>query len=591
MGIFARKVRLRTLGAGDNPDQFPLASDFNAILDHTEGWANARRHAAGDGVADDTQGLRDANTEAAGRHLMIPAGTHVVSDDVTFTCHVQMLKGAVLQIASGKTVTFNGGFSAGVDPVFSGGGTVVFARAHTTVGHPEWWGAVAGPGDTTTAEANLVAFQKAVAALPVVQLQAADYFISNTLAIPVSHRVLRGHSRRWAPTLPATRLIVKGGTADVLLVGTAADPGSINGYVTCVEVRDLDLARDAAPTPPPIGQDTSGPAGMRIQHALLTVVERVQSTDSYLGFIAYATVRTAFRYAHAKRDSAGSSPTNDKFYGFFLDGTAPNNGAAGGNASTYLTDCSVELTIGSLSDSYGFALSGKPVDTFVLRPETLGVSTGIIITGDSSPSGNVDVHITDAIVDGFGSHGLYISGVGNWGAIDVKGGYFAPSGGASTTYGIRVVGTTGMIALTNNQTACSPNSLCMGLYIEDSQGVVARSNMHMGSNRPIILDASSSCVVEDIIANPGQTPTQAAVCLINASTRNRIAPVVKGQSANKFPQGVNLMSTGNEYNEINCTGIDPAAITGGATDKLHINGSAVTTTGLSGTNLVSGVMA
>lgn len=54
--------------------------------------------------------------------------------------------------------------------------------------------------------------------------------------------------------------------------------------------------------------------------------------------------------------------------------------------------------------------------------------------------------------------------------------------------------------------------------------------------------------------------------------------------------GVNLAGANNGYNEINCTRMMPTAIKDGANDKLVINGSQVTTTGLSGTNLASGVM-
>jgi hypothetical protein len=53
--------------------------------------------------------------------------------------------------------------------------------------------------------------------------------------------------------------------------------------------------------------------------------------------------------------------------------------------------------------------------------------------------------------------------------------------------------------------------------------------------------------------------------------------------------GIKAISTANEYNEFNCTGIDSVTV-GGSANKLTINNVAITVTGLSGTNLVSGVM-
>jgi hypothetical protein len=82
----------------------------------------------------------------------------------------------------------------------------------------------------------------------------------------------------------------------------------------------------------------------------------------------------------------------------------------------------------------------------------------------------------------------------------------------------------------------------------------------------------------------------AIVRMFSTCSRNIIAPVGYG-SAGVYPIGVQLVSTGNSYTEINCSGMDPAAISGGSGNKLTINGVQITATGLSGNNLVSGVMA
>ena len=74
----------------------------------------------------------------------------------------------------------------------------------------------------------------------------------------------------------------------------------------------------------------------------------------------------------------------------------------------------------------------------------------------------------------------------------------------------------------------------------------------------------------------------------NTCTANNIAPIVYG-NASYVALGVQLVSTANVRNEINCTGIDSTCLAA-SSNKLQINGVSITATGLSGTNLVSGVM-
>ena len=431
--------------------------------------------------------------------------------------------------------------------------------------------------------------QAAIVALPIVQLQQADYFISHTLRISAPHVILRGVSRRFGGAAnPATRVVVRSSTEDTIFIGTVANPGSINGFLTQVEVHDLDVTRDRVVTPPGVGSEISGAAGIRLQFTLLTRLEHVHSSEHTIGFLLNGTVRTTLTDCFAARSTGGTSTTNDIFFGFWLNGNV-EIGAAGGNASTYLTDCNASIGgVPPVSDSYGFAVTGKPVDTFFFRPEASALKTGILITGDQSAAGNADVHVINPIIDQFGVHGLYLDKIGNYGAIDVIGGYFAPVGGSVTTYCMRIANSTGMVALTNNRCIAWHNSLTLGTVIENSTGVVAKSNMHLGVRRPVSLVNASGCNVQDIMNNPQEVAVQGAIWA-TGSSRNYLAPVVRG-GAGVFPQGVNLIGAGNANNEVNCTGIDPAAIIGGAANKLQIGGVSVTTVGLSGTNLASGVM-
>jgi hypothetical protein len=87
------------------------------------------------------------------------------------------------------------------------------------------------------------------------------------------------------------------------------------------------------------------------------------------------------------------------------------------------------------------------------------------------------------------------------------------------------------------------------------------------------------------------TYSSKGVVLVSGCDRNYFAMSCNGGAADI---GYSVDSTSG-YNEFNCTGIDPTGLTGGANNKLVINGTQVTATGIAaagaGTNYASGVMA
>lgn len=85
-----------------------------------------------------------------GVSLHIPAGTHNIGANLTIPVNVTLKpeRGAILTMATTKTLTINGGFEAGLYQVFSctGTGTVVFGNKVPKV-YVQWFGAV-GDGST-----------------------------------------------------------------------------------------------------------------------------------------------------------------------------------------------------------------------------------------------------------------------------------------------------------------------------------------------------------------------------------------------------------------------------------------------------------
>ena len=532
--------------------------------------------AKGDGITDDTAIFTSATNI---KNLLIPEGMYKITSNVTLNGCVTMNNGAILNIATGATVTLNGTFKAGVCQIFSGLGTVIFNQSFNKIGFPEWWGAIA---NNITIDC-LSAINSCIVTLPITQLQKGNYYISNTINITMSGKTLQGLGYR-----NATKIIITSSTLDIIFVGTTSKPIDVNNYVTNTNIKDIELERSLLPFSMITGEEKNGCKGIKLQYTLFTYIEKIRTNENIIGFYIGGTVATHITECFSFRSLQGTSSVNDTFYGYYLDGNI-DIGMAGGNASTYITDSSA--SIGGyieFTNSIGFYLDSKPADSFLLRPDVSNCRTGILINGDDSQAGNEDIHIINPIIDSFKDSGILIQNLGKYGAIEVMGGYVASANTGIVSFGYRVESSIGLISFVNCQAICWTNAFSIGLWIQNSTSVSSKNNIYLGSSRPICLISSLFCIIEDSINNPQQVATQGAVFLSN-SLRNYIKCLIKG-IPNAFPKGVELNGANNNYNEINCTPIDSSAITGGSTNKVVINGVQVTTIGLSGTNLVGGIM-
>lgn len=83
--------------------------------------------------------------------LIFTPGTWTISSNLTipenFTCYIP--HGCTFDIDSGVTLTFDGGFYAGMHQIFSGDGSAVLTRNWEV--HSTWWGAKGGSVDDLTA--------------------------------------------------------------------------------------------------------------------------------------------------------------------------------------------------------------------------------------------------------------------------------------------------------------------------------------------------------------------------------------------------------------------------------------------------------
>lgn len=95
--------------------------------------------------------------------LRLPVGTWPITDDFTVPVNITLKpeRGAILSIATGKTLTINGAYEAGPHQTFSclGTGKVVFGIGAVANSYPEWWGACS---DGSNAVATYAAIQAAI---------------------------------------------------------------------------------------------------------------------------------------------------------------------------------------------------------------------------------------------------------------------------------------------------------------------------------------------------------------------------------------------------------------------------------------------
>lgn len=454
-------------------------------------------------------------------------------------------------------------------------------------GIPEWWGAQTNNSGTNC----LPALQACVTFCPQTNLAKADYWIDDSWTISQSYRKIVGQGCNSYSTGEGTRIILQDSTKDVMVIGVT--PSSISDpstYLRQIHVQDLQLQFSTPVTPPSAGNDYTGPAGLRTQYLYECEFRNVAGWECSIGFAIYGNVGSRYLDCIAFRSSAGSTPSNDIWRGFWLKGSP--SVLAGGNASVHLTRCNASRG-GSpaLVDPVGFKLDGAFVDSFLSWCETSQVPVGFHVSGTGASgalSSNLDLHIVHPIIDQASNVGIHIEQVSPSALIEIDHPYVATTDSALAGLFIHDGG--GRIGITGGQ-IIGNGGTTLGLYAVNQRGIAAQGLKLLNMARPVGIDNCINCRIDPEIYNPDTTasPYQAAVRLSNSS-RMIIRPSIAGK-ANAFPQGINLAGAGNSYVEIDPTLAEPSSISGGASNKVQINGVSITATGATGTHFVTGVLA
>jgi hypothetical protein len=541
-------------------------------------------HAAGDGVADDSDALsRAVSTARSG--LTLPPGSYRLARDVVFKVPVTFQLGSALVVDPHVTVTFQAGLSAGAWPIFevATDGRVVINPEHLLEGFPEWWGA--RPNDLGFD--CQPAIQACVDACVITRLHAADYTIARTVKITVHGRTLVGASADQNGNRGGTRLVLTSGTSDGLQVGSDTQPADSKHWLEHVTVRDLTVLR-SAPLQNPREGFARAPAGVRLQWAVTCHLERVETIEHSHGFYITGTVHCFLRYCQALRYKSGALPGNDFFYGFFMD-NSPASGFNSGNASLYLQNCSTFSTQSvPFSESSGIKSHAGYTDTFITGFECALVQCGLDMTGRSSTDADYqseDLIIETCVIDTPTKAGIRIRSSGPLTAVQVNNCYLAPTGPGAA---FDIQDCHGSIGVSACQIIATPGNTATGLKAVRSSGISATNNIYTDVCSPIVLEDCAECRVSDTINNVRQKTEPAAV-VAKGLMRSLLAPLVRG-SASVHRAGVAFIGGPSERNEVNCTGISPQAIAGGSSAILLYNGRPVASPGPFDTNLASGLL-
>ena len=538
--------------------------------------------ATGDGVTNDRAAFLASNIVT---EVYVPPGTYLISTSLTLTAGIRFAPGAMLLIPNGVVVTFSGAVDALPYQIFSftGTGSVVISTL-TPVGYAEWFGAVTG--SSGAAAANTTAINSAIVALSKVQLLAADYYTNARLLMATPYRELAGMGERYGSVANAmTRIICTSASADIIQVGPDTYPGSVNALQQGNKLTDLYVVRSVAPD-----VITRG-SGVKNIYTLYALFRNVESAESAYCWQFYGTVQTQAYRCWAFRSVAGTGGT-DVCYGYYVNGFA-SIGLNSGNASIYLNYCNATMGSISITGSSGFYLDNNFTDAFLESPESSAFAIGINVQGNANNvtlnAGNTDLQIKHPILDTFTYAGIFATACNKYGSIEVIGGYYGPASGATACAFISA--SVGVVHFVGGQMVMQAAASTNGFSVNSSNNVTIDRTIILDCRAVgVDFDTVTNCDFRPIVTNYGYTLATAVVRGLNTCSRNIIGAKATG-AASSLTLGVQLVGAGHSYTEVNCSGLDATAIVGGSANKLLINAVQITATGLTGTNLASGIMA
>ena len=446
-------------------------------------------------------------------------------------------------------------------------------------GRPEWFGAVTNSGTANC----LPALEACVSLCPVTLLGSKDYWITSTWKIDQSYRTIKADVNSDSyNTGHGARIVCTDPSKDVVQIGPSVMPsGGTSTFTRNMKVEGFAVLHSAGVNPPAVGQEANGVCGFRVQYVLNLEADNLISSENIIGFRCYGIVASWFTKCNAFRSLnalSGSSP--DLFFGWYLQGTPSILSGGGGNASVYFDRCSV--TVGNSpalpGGSIGFYAVGNFVDTFVRDFETSALRKGVVLDGQdwngTGKTTQVDFLLENPVLDTCAQRGIEIINTNRSCQIEISNPYVALLPGG--TAGMWINQTGGQIRIQGGRMIGYGDA--PAIFISQTSGVeVDGCSISNYGGTVCYVEYSKNFRISPSINNQDYTSSSAAV-YIRDSKFGHVAPSVKGK-ANAFPQGIYLLYANNDKIVIDPTLVDASCVSGGATNKLQINGTSIVSPG------------
>lgn len=462
--------------------------------------------------------------------------------------------------------------------IVANAGSFYWARIWDKVNaRASWWGVSEASADI----GGIVNIALGLA--PVVILDPGTFWTLTQIKITKSGSVLRGAGQHYVDANSfCTRLLTTSATLNMFQIGADSFGGNVNNYERGMRLEDLYIGRTVGP------DKTAKPVGVSMQFCLGAEINRVKSVDSTTSFKFTGAVAFYVQGTNANRVVAGTGTGTDEWNAYWLDGSV-DIGLAGGNASAYFFQTQAGCNISSLQTgtSRAYRCTGKFQDTFFKRIESVSCNIGISLEGGAG-SGDANIKIEEPIMDAVFKWGIFANGLSAQSSVDIS----KPNIGmnSSTQFGIYLNNCQGSVTIEGGDVLGGGFS-GQGVALVDCKGVTINETK-MKEIGGIGVGTSGSCS-NLVICSKHHNPTVSGgpAVQINGTAGNAstIAPIVYGK-ASAFTFGVQVVGAIDARNEYNMSGVDSACISGGSANKLVRNGAQITATGMTGTNLASGVM-
>ena len=498
--------------------------------------------------------------------IVVVDGEYYFENDVTIPTNVTLeIQG---KIRCDGTFAMGGIIDADLHYIFDVNGTYTINLSKNCIGYPEWFGAKMNVQSIACENA----INKCIATFHTTILQAGTYYVTDTINVESGNKTIKGTGNK-------TTICMRDRYKKIMHVGDSTFPSEVNNLPRYFNISDIVLTRSN------VNNYQSGSIGLHTEYLLYGNFTNIISKESCDDFLINGVVATKFNNCTSFNTTLANGDTTRVINGFRVDGFE-DIGLAGNNASLYINGCNASFGGITYDLCHGLNIAGhyRLADIYIDKFESAMPYVGIEINGNSTTSGN-DIFITNCVIDGYKEHGIYIHGFSDSSNINIDGNYIAPSSSAvsPSNFGIRIENT-GNTNVVNNQIICDPSPACLPIMYNSCVNVNSTGNMIFNSSRALFFNSSDNIRSMDTIRNTTIQNANEPAINCNSITRSYIYPSVNCNAG--YVNGGVFLSNCNK-NEINITMLK--GIADGSGNFIKIDGVAVTTTGVSGTNLVSGI--